>query len=114
MILEVKVPVPGESITEVELGAWLVKTGDIVEMERMIQGYLEFARGEGDEAPVDTDLGQLLDEVVAGARRDGAEISVAAPAAIRPNAKWLHCGQLTVATSTMIQKRVSMASPVDI
>ncbi|HEX2899546.1 MAG TPA: biotin/lipoyl-containing protein, partial [Bacteroidia bacterium] len=33
MILEVKVPVPGESITEVELGAWLVKTGDIVEMD---------------------------------------------------------------------------------
>jgi 2-oxoglutarate dehydrogenase E2 component (dihydrolipoamide succinyltransferase) len=33
MILEVKVPVPGESITEVELGAWLVKTGDIVKMD---------------------------------------------------------------------------------
>ncbi|MFM2375620.1 MAG: hypothetical protein RLZZ165_717 [Bacteroidota bacterium] len=33
MILEVKVPVPGESITEVELGAWLVNTGDIVQMD---------------------------------------------------------------------------------
>jgi 2-oxoglutarate dehydrogenase E2 component (dihydrolipoamide succinyltransferase) len=33
MILEVKVPVPGESITEVELGAWLVKSGDVVEMD---------------------------------------------------------------------------------
>lgn len=33
MILEVKVPVPGESITEVELGTWLVKSGDIVEMD---------------------------------------------------------------------------------
>lgn len=33
MILEVKVPAPGESITEVELGAWLVKSGDIVSMD---------------------------------------------------------------------------------
>ena len=33
MILEVKVPVPGESITEVELGTWLVKNGDIVQMD---------------------------------------------------------------------------------
>ncbi|MGE0725225.1 MAG: histidine kinase dimerization/phospho-acceptor domain-containing protein, partial [Alphaproteobacteria bacterium] len=64
--------------------------GDIAEMERMIQGYLDFARGEGDEAPVETDLVQLLDEVVAGARRDGAEISIAAPTVmrlpVRPNA----------------------------
>jgi 2-oxoglutarate dehydrogenase E2 component (dihydrolipoamide succinyltransferase) len=33
MILEVKAPAPGESVTEVELGAWLVKSGDIVKMD---------------------------------------------------------------------------------
>lgn len=33
MILEIKVPSPGESISEVELGAWLIKSGDIVEMD---------------------------------------------------------------------------------
>ena len=33
MIIEVKVPTPGESITEVELGAWLVEDGDVVEMD---------------------------------------------------------------------------------
>ena len=33
MILEIKVPTPGESISEVELGAWLIKSGDIVEMD---------------------------------------------------------------------------------
>jgi len=31
MIIEIKVPTPGESITEVELGKWLVADGDIVE-----------------------------------------------------------------------------------
>lgn len=33
MIIEIKVPSPGESITEVELGAWLVEDGAIVEMD---------------------------------------------------------------------------------
>lgn len=33
MIIEIKVPTPGESITEVELGAWLVEDGDVVEMD---------------------------------------------------------------------------------
>lgn len=33
MIIEVKVPTPGESITEVELGAWLVEDGAVVEMD---------------------------------------------------------------------------------
>ena len=64
--------------------------GDIVEMERMIQAYLDFTRGEGDEPPVESDLGQLLDEIAAGARRDGVEIAVAVPPglrlAVRPHA----------------------------
>lgn len=33
MIVEVKVPSPGESITEVEIESWLVATGDYVEMD---------------------------------------------------------------------------------
>jgi len=36
MILEMKVPSPGESITEVEIAAWLVKDGDYVEKEQAI------------------------------------------------------------------------------
>ncbi len=47
---------------------------DLVEMERMIEGYLAFARGEGAEEPAATDLVALLDEVVAAARRNGAQI----------------------------------------
>jgi two-component system osmolarity sensor histidine kinase EnvZ len=33
---------------------------DIVEMERMLDEYLQFARGEAGEAPQETDLGGLL------------------------------------------------------
>jgi 2-oxoglutarate dehydrogenase E2 component (dihydrolipoamide succinyltransferase) len=35
-ILEMKVPSPGESITEVEIATWLVKDGDYVEKDQAI------------------------------------------------------------------------------
>ena len=36
MILEMKVPSPGESITEVEIATWLVEDGDYVEKDQAI------------------------------------------------------------------------------
>ena len=36
MLLEMKVPSPGESISEVEIAAWLVETGDYVEKDQEI------------------------------------------------------------------------------
>jgi two-component system osmolarity sensor histidine kinase EnvZ len=49
---------------------------DVADMERMIEGYLAFARGEGDEEPTACDLSDILEDVVAGARRDNADVSV--------------------------------------
>lgn len=34
MIIEIKVPTPGESITEVELGKWIVSDGDLVQKDQ--------------------------------------------------------------------------------
>ena len=51
-------------------------TGDVEEMERMISGYLAFARGEDAEQAQHVDLGQVLEEIVAGARRAGAAIEL--------------------------------------
>ncbi len=48
---------------------------DVAAMEGMIEGYLNFARGEGSEPPTPTDARQLLDEVVHDARRNGVEVS---------------------------------------
>lgn len=42
---------------------------DIAEMERMIEGYLTFARGEGDEEGKEVDLGTIVEDIVAGWRR---------------------------------------------
>jgi two-component system osmolarity sensor histidine kinase EnvZ len=54
-------------------------TGDVDEMDRMIGGYLAFARGEVSEQAQPTDFSELLQDIAAGARRSGAKIEVTAP-----------------------------------
>jgi len=49
---------------------------DLAEMERMIEGYLAFARGEGTEAPIETDLPALVEDVAGRFRRQGAVIDL--------------------------------------
>ncbi|MCW3476019.1 ATP-binding protein [Rhodovastum sp. RN2-1] len=65
-------------------------TGDVEEMERMIGAYLAFARGEGTEQAQPTDLSAVLEDVVAGARRTGADVALRVPAdlvlPLRPDA----------------------------
>jgi len=71
-------------LTRMKLGLAMLDDGpekreleaDVVEMERMIEGYLAFARGEGDEEPVPVDVGDLLEDVAGGARRDGGTVVV--------------------------------------
>ena len=63
---------------------------DVGEMERLVNLYLDFARGEGTESPVATDIALLLEDVAASARREGTPLTLE-PAAelvvpVRPNA----------------------------
>lgn len=62
---------------------------DIDEMQRMLDGYLAFARGEGDESPEQIDLGKLLDEVHRNFQRNGTNITlslsdVSEPVIVKP------------------------------
>ena len=63
---------------------------DVAEMERMLEGYLAFARGEGTEAPQPVELASMLFDVVSRTRRDGngidlhCEETLAVP--VRPDA----------------------------
>jgi len=65
---------------------------DVADMETMIEGYLAFARGDGDEAPAVLDLGRLLEEVASNLRREGADVNLTLPDGgpvrlhLRPNA----------------------------
>ncbi|HEX5325150.1 MAG TPA: ATP-binding protein [Acetobacteraceae bacterium] len=54
-------------------------TTDVEDMERMIEGYLAFARGEGAEQAEPANLSAILEEVAAGARRAGASVELDAP-----------------------------------
>ncbi|HJN22931.1 MAG TPA: ATP-binding protein [Rhodospirillales bacterium] len=57
---------------------------DVAEMEHMLGGYLDFARGEGAETPEPANLNKLLSDMAAQGRRKGGKID-------------LHCeGEITV------------------
>ncbi len=57
---------------------------DIEDMERMVNAYLDFARGQGSEATVRTDLKDLLERVVTATRRQGAVIDLQADPGLFP------------------------------
>ena len=63
---------------------------DVEDMRKMLEGYLAFARGESAEKVQSTDIGELLRDVVDGARFGTAAIALDAPDHIavpaRPNA----------------------------
>jgi two-component system osmolarity sensor histidine kinase EnvZ len=63
---------------------------DVIEMERLVNLYLDFARGEGIETPVETDITLLLEDIAAAARREGMPLSFAPTSElvvpVRPNA----------------------------
>src|SRR5205823_4411540 len=63
---------------------------DVAEMERLVNLYLDFARGEGTEAPVETDITQLIQDLALAMRRDGTPLAVSQPIElvipVRPNA----------------------------
>jgi two-component system, OmpR family, osmolarity sensor histidine kinase EnvZ len=71
---------------------------DVAEMEMMVEGYLAFARGEGGEATAPTDLGRLVGELIADARREGVAVEAAIPDGlvldVRPNAMRRGIGNL--------------------
>jgi two-component system osmolarity sensor histidine kinase EnvZ len=63
---------------------------DVAEMQRMLEAYLAFARGDGGEAAAPIDLKAMLEELKSDAERHGASISVEATGnlnvKLRPNA----------------------------
>jgi two-component system osmolarity sensor histidine kinase EnvZ len=86
---------------------------DIAEMERMLNGYLAFARGEGTEQAVETDLTGLLEDVVGNARREGAAVELVAESGmmvpLRPDA-FRRCLANLVANAQRYAHRVAIAA----
>ncbi|HEX9648892.1 MAG TPA: ATP-binding protein [Alphaproteobacteria bacterium] len=59
-----------------EPGAVEALKADVADMERMVEGYLAFARGEGSEPAREVDIAGLLGDVVDGARRKDVAIAL--------------------------------------
>jgi two-component system osmolarity sensor histidine kinase EnvZ len=63
---------------------------DVSEMERLVNVYLDFARGEGTETIVETDIASLIEDVAAAAERQGPALTLARidelVLPVRPNA----------------------------
>jgi two-component system, OmpR family, osmolarity sensor histidine kinase EnvZ len=63
---------------------------DVVDMERLVNLYLDFARGEGTESPVETDIASLIEDLAAAARRAGTPLAIDQPSElvlpVRPHA----------------------------
>lgn len=74
----------GESSAAAELKS------DVAEMQRLVNVYLDFVRGEGTETTVETDIALLLEDVAATAQREGAALTLGrleeAVLPVRPNA----------------------------
>ncbi len=99
MALEMKVPSPGESITEVEIAQWLVETGDYVEKDQAIaevdsdkatlelpaeaSGIITLMAEEGDAVAV----GQVVCHIDTDAAKPEGEVSTPAPVAEAPKAE---------------------------
>lgn len=64
--------------------------GDVNEMQRMVEDYLAFARGDGNEAPVEVDLGDLFADMRKDPGPEGVAVSFdideTLTIAVRPNA----------------------------
>ena len=77
----------------------------------MLEAYLAFARGEGDESPALTNLSRMLYEVIASARRKGAMIDLHTEGDIvvpvRPNA-FKRCVTNLVENADRYAKHVSV------
>ena len=105
MILEMKVPSPGESITEVEIATWLVKDGDYVKKDQAIaevdsdkatlelpaeaSGVITLKAKEGDSVAVgqvvcliDTDAAASAD--AAAPKTETPKVEAPAPAQVSP------------------------------
>ena len=88
MLIEIKVPTPGESITEVEIGKWLVTNGDFVEQGQEIaeiesdkatltltateNGQVKILAQEGDRVAVGT-VACTIDTSVVGENKSSKE-----------------------------------------
>ena len=84
---------------------------DVDEMQHMLEDYMAFVRGDGDEISVETDIGALLTDIAQKAELSGSQVNIDAPsnliASIKPNA-FKRCVSNLVINACRFAKTVTM------
>lgn len=123
MVLEMKVPSPGESITEVEIAQWLVKDGDYVEKDQIIaevdsdkatldlpaedSGTITLKAAEGDAVEV----GKVVCLIDTSAKKPAkAEIKEEKPVAVKSEVKEV-VKEVTTTAAVLGAKEIKHPSP---
>ena len=117
-ILEMKVPSPGESITEVEIASWLVKDGDFVEKDQPIaevdsdKATLELPAEESGIITLKAEEGEVVQvgQVVCLIDRDGKKPEGSAPAKAE-NAEAPQAEQKVVEKPAIVQEAKKEETP---
>jgi 2-oxoglutarate dehydrogenase E2 component (dihydrolipoamide succinyltransferase) len=104
MILEMKVPSPGESISEVEIANWLVKDGDYVEKDQPI------AEVDSDKATLELPAEESGTITIKAAAGD--TIAVGAVACLIDTSAKKPAGAKPVAKKEVVQEAAKTAAPV--
>lgn len=71
--MKLQLEMMGRDVTAEDIAALKDDTAD---MERMLDAYLAFARGEGTEESAPTDVREMMETIVSRFRREGAEIDL--------------------------------------
>ncbi|MBL8629999.1 MAG: HAMP domain-containing protein [Rhodospirillaceae bacterium] len=71
--MKLQLEMMGRDVTPEDIAAL---KDDAADMERMLDAYLTFARGDGNEEAIAVNIAELLETVVSRFRRDGAAISL--------------------------------------
>ena len=85
---------------------------DIAEMNSMLEAYLAFARGDGDETPSDVDISLMVEDLEADAETAGAKASssyVGEPVACVKESAYRRCLTNLVANAARHGKRVEIS-----
>ena len=124
-ILEMKVPSPGESITEVEIATWLVKDGDYVEKDQAIaevdsdkatlelpaeaSGIITLKASEGDAVAVGAVV--CLIDTSAAKPNGSATVAEAKPAVEAPKVEEVKMETETITTPMIEDTIVNIDEP---
>ncbi len=86
---------------------------DIAEMQHMLEGYLAFARGEGDEKSARINIGGLLQQISAEAATSGHEVSLTLGSSLESTVKrnaFKRCIGNLVNNATRFAKKVHVSA----